>query len=335
MSRSPRQAALKQIAKAFAIAFLVLVSSVVQAARPQASDNTPRARQHYQNAVTAINRDDWQTAKSELLRAERLAPQNALVHYDLALAYSHTGQNKSALAELNKALQLGLPADQKQAAAQLRRQLSTLNGGAVPQNSNGEARTEPPQPVPVFKAPPKSGPEPGTPSIEETLKYLNARVDSAFVKTDVRYVPGQFSVSPDRRSIWWSRFEDYNIAFGYYAFFEAKVTDLDADAIAYYDSGSVTIDCKASQCWRQWTAESTFEPPDEEPPTDKLRQELLQVQYKTDNSTLAANLRGLGIPTTGDAQVAARFVRALAHLVRLMQELPENRNLGADDPFKQ
>jgi thioredoxin-like negative regulator of GroEL len=86
------------------------------------------AEQHYQNAVSAINKGDWATAKSELQQAGKLAPQNALVHYDLALAYSHTGSPRSAQAELDKALHLGLPADQKQAADKLRQKLVASAG---------------------------------------------------------------------------------------------------------------------------------------------------------------------------------------------------------------
>jgi FKBP-type peptidyl-prolyl cis-trans isomerase len=105
---------------------LVIISLVLSPpAFPQSADNTGQAKQHYQNAVTAIGKSDWQIAKSELLQAEKLAPQNALVHYDLALAYSHTGQVKSAQVELNKALQLGLPAEQKQAAQQLKQRLAS------------------------------------------------------------------------------------------------------------------------------------------------------------------------------------------------------------------
>jgi hypothetical protein len=240
------------------------------------------------------------------------------------LAYSHLGEKGLARTEVAKALQLGLPVEQKKAAEDLKRTL-------LPERGNPESRTEPPQPVPVFKAPPKSGPEPSTPSIEETLSYLNARVDSAFVKTDASYIPGRFSVSPDRRSIWWSRFMPFNCCFGYDAFFEAKITDLSANAIAYYNSNDIVIDCKGSQCWREWTVERDIS--DNKILTDKFRERLLQVQYKPDNSTLTENLHGLAIPTTGDAEVAERFVRALAHLVRLMQELPGNRTLGSDDPF--
>jgi hypothetical protein len=326
MVRHIDRRSLLRVTESLALACLVTLGLVTQARSSQTGDSTASAKAHYQNAVTAIGKSDWRTAKSELLAAEKLAPQNALIHYDLALAYSHLGEKGLARTEVAKALQLGLPVEQKKAAQDLKRIL-------LPESGNAEPRTEPPQPVPVFKAPPKSGSEPSTPSIEETLSYLNARVDSAFVKTDASYIPGQFSVSPDRRSLWWSRFMPYNCCFGYDAFFEAKITDLDANTTVYDNSGDIVIDCKGSECWRQWT--TVVNNIEGNIITDKFRERLLRAKYKPDNSTLAANVRGLSIPTTGDAEVAARFVRALAHLVRLMQELPENRNLGADDPFKQ
>jgi hypothetical protein len=125
----------------FAFVF-ALFSTVSSAALPQSPDNAAQAKQHYQSAVAAINKNDWQTAKSELLQAERLAPNNALVHYDLALAYSHTGQNKSALSELNKALQLGLPAEQKQAAEQLKLKLQA-SASTPPNNKPTSVQTFP------------------------------------------------------------------------------------------------------------------------------------------------------------------------------------------------
>ena len=74
------------------------------------------------------------------MQAENLAPQNALVHYDLALAYSHTGQVKSAQTEVTKALQLGLPPEQKKAAENLKQQLAgqadTPGGSATKQKSS-------------------------------------------------------------------------------------------------------------------------------------------------------------------------------------------------------
>ena len=119
---------------ATSILWLAIATSV-GAASPQSTGSTAQAKQHYQNAVAAIDKNDWQTAKSELLQAEKLAPSNALVHYDLALAYSHTGSPESAQAELNKALQLGLPAEQRQAAEKLKEQLSAEAGTAGVQKS--------------------------------------------------------------------------------------------------------------------------------------------------------------------------------------------------------
>jgi mycoredoxin-dependent peroxiredoxin len=107
------------------LAALVVSLCPVSPAYAQSGSALSEAKQHYQNAITAIGTGDWQTAKNELLDAEQLAPRNALVHYDLALAYSHLGEIKSAQDELNEAAQLGLPAEQQQAAADLKQHLAT------------------------------------------------------------------------------------------------------------------------------------------------------------------------------------------------------------------
>jgi tetratricopeptide (TPR) repeat protein len=125
MFRLPNRSAHLKAANFWVVASLVLVAPV--APKPQSVDTTSQAKAHYQSAVTAIAKSDWQIAKSELLQAEKLAPQNALVHYDLALAYLHTGQIKSAQSELDRAVQLGLPAEQRQAADRLKRELRTAN----------------------------------------------------------------------------------------------------------------------------------------------------------------------------------------------------------------
>lgn len=115
----------RSIAKVVSLlALATVIGAINVAAHPQTDSNTAQANQHYQNAVDAIADGDWQTAKNELLQAKRLAPQNALVHYDLALAYKHMGEIKTAQAELDKAIQIGLPADHKKAADGLKVQLS-------------------------------------------------------------------------------------------------------------------------------------------------------------------------------------------------------------------
>lgn len=135
------------------------------AAQSQSSAATLEAKKHYQNAVAAIAKNDWQKAKSELLQAEKLAPKNALVHYDLALAYSHTGSPKSARAEIDKALQLGLPAEQKQAAEQLKSDLG--NPAAALSVQNSEQHVE-------------------GPSLEETLRFLDRLISEGAVEENGR-----------------------------------------------------------------------------------------------------------------------------------------------------
>jgi Tetratricopeptide repeat len=107
----------------FVVPFLACSLEFVSAASPTAN-NAVEAKSHYKKAEAAIANEDWKTAKSELIQASQLAPTNALVLYDLAIAYSHTGQTKSAILELEKALRLGLPATQQEAAKRLKTQLA-------------------------------------------------------------------------------------------------------------------------------------------------------------------------------------------------------------------
>ena len=153
-----------------AIGGLIGLAAAAATAQPQSDAAATEAKQHYQNAVVAIGKSDWLTAKNELLQAEKLAPNNALVHYDLALAYSHTGQVKSAQAELDKSLQLGLPTEQKQAAEHLKQQLSNRVASA---KTNGDTASGP-----------KSGSHPTAsagPSIAETLNWIQQKVGSESV----------------------------------------------------------------------------------------------------------------------------------------------------------
>jgi tetratricopeptide (TPR) repeat protein len=143
-------------------------------ASAQSTDHAAQAGHHYKNAVAAISKNDWQTAKSELLAAEKLAPQNALVHYDLALAYSHTGQVKSAQTELNKALRLGLPAEQKQSAEQLDIRLTTAQT-----NIDGVTKD-----TPGASARQNSRPKP---SVAETLDWLKDKLTSEAVISESLY----------------------------------------------------------------------------------------------------------------------------------------------------
>jgi tetratricopeptide (TPR) repeat protein len=178
------------IAKRAALISLT-VASVISA---QSADTPAQAKQHYQNAVAAINKNDWQTAKTELQQAEKLAPQNALVHYDLALAYSHTGSPISAQTELTKALQLGLPPEQKQAAEQLRQKLANADQGE-------ESRR---------------APEDNGPSYEETVAYIN--------KVLKDYPTASFSNSKCFSELGWGQSIE-GVVDGYISIYENRLGD--------------------------------------------------------------------------------------------------------------
>jgi hypothetical protein len=105
-------------------------------AEPPLDSSTAEAKHHYQSAVAAIAKSDWNTASMELQKAAKLAPRNALVHYDLALAYAHTEQVPQAKEEVQTAIDLGLPADQVQAAQDLKKRLNALPASKKPESSS-------------------------------------------------------------------------------------------------------------------------------------------------------------------------------------------------------
>ena len=139
MHRLSKRIGCSELARSVGIMILCFSTFLVAAASAQSTDSTSQAKRHYQNAVMAIDKGDWQTAKTELLQAAKLTPNNALVHYDLALAYSHTGQSTLAKSELGKALQLGMPAEQKKAAEELRQELDAA--AKTPQTKDPSAGT--------------------------------------------------------------------------------------------------------------------------------------------------------------------------------------------------
>lgn len=115
---------------------VALVWGLGERARAQTDPAVDDAKNHYKKAESAIHRGDWQTASQELRQSATLAPNNALIHFDLALAYAHIGNAKSARSELQIATQLGLPTEQRQSADALRKQLETGSGPVHPPSSN-------------------------------------------------------------------------------------------------------------------------------------------------------------------------------------------------------
>ena len=96
----------------------------VAATALQGTDNAD-AKLHYKVALIALEKNDLETALTELRRAAELAPSNPLVFYNLAVVYSKkAGMEATALEYLQKARRLGLPASQGEAALELEARLT-------------------------------------------------------------------------------------------------------------------------------------------------------------------------------------------------------------------
>lgn len=74
---------------------------------------------HYEVALRAIKDGHLRVAAGELATARALDPQNALVHYTLAVVHKERDPGEASKA-LERALQLGLPEPQRASSADLR-----------------------------------------------------------------------------------------------------------------------------------------------------------------------------------------------------------------------
>jgi hypothetical protein len=85
----------------------------------QQQENVEAAR-HYKVALVALEKNDLDMALKELRICAQLAPENALVHYNLAVVQSKKeGQSSEALTSLQRAMNLGLPPEKKDDAEAL------------------------------------------------------------------------------------------------------------------------------------------------------------------------------------------------------------------------
>ncbi len=75
---------------------------------------------HYKVAIAALKDNNLEVALNELEQAAALAPQNALVRYNLAVVKHKKGDPFAAMGDLNLAVSLELPASQKTAVDELR-----------------------------------------------------------------------------------------------------------------------------------------------------------------------------------------------------------------------
>lgn len=82
-----------------------------------------KARLRYKVAVAALSAGDVATAEAELEEASRLAPTNALIHYNLAVVEVRRRKYLEAKAAVTTALQLGLTGGDKDEAENLLAQI--------------------------------------------------------------------------------------------------------------------------------------------------------------------------------------------------------------------
>jgi len=104
------------------ISFLVALAIVAPYARAQADD--AEAKKHYRVGLVALENNDLSVAADEFRQASRLAPNNALIDYYLAVVFSKQGKPSDGLEILRKAITLGLPEKEAAAAEDLEAKLT-------------------------------------------------------------------------------------------------------------------------------------------------------------------------------------------------------------------
>jgi tetratricopeptide (TPR) repeat protein len=121
-------------------------STQMSGARKGTAPLTPEekeAQKHYRIAQEALKNNDLNTAADELKTAATLAPNNAVILYNLAVVESKKDDPKSALDHLHRATSLGLPENQQDNAAQLEAkliyQLKRVGGETSVQQSQNDA----------------------------------------------------------------------------------------------------------------------------------------------------------------------------------------------------
>ncbi len=292
-------------------------------AAPQTTDPTAEAKAHYQNAVAAIARNDWQTAETELTQVEKLAPQNALVHYDLAQAYSHTGESALAKAELNKALQLGLPAEQRRAAEELKDRLAnTSTKTTVNQNKTPDL-------------------------LAGLIRRLNAMLLNDVGLVSDEYWPQGFTFEKSTSKLWWSRLIRDNCGVGSLrpGKIAAKVSEIDTGSIRlakqYEEDGTIIggdfilFPCKKdvsgteNSCLEVWddpfcsptSVNTRKQSPDSVEVMDKTASQRHidergnLIRTDTSMSVFSGRIRMLVIETTGDPKSSEEAVLLLQKIV--------------------
>src|SRR5713101_3213457 len=73
------------------------------------SGNDREAERHYKTAMLAVKDGNLPIAAEEMQEAAKLAPDNAVVLYGLAVVQARNQQPEEALRNLDRAVRMGLP----------------------------------------------------------------------------------------------------------------------------------------------------------------------------------------------------------------------------------
>lgn len=99
---------------------LIVALTMVCAGDLRADNDAETAKFKYKVALKAIENGDWPVAEQNLREAARLAPDNALIWYNLAIVESKSNDKiREALDSLHKAISLGLSGKVKDQADDL------------------------------------------------------------------------------------------------------------------------------------------------------------------------------------------------------------------------
>lgn len=272
----------------------------------------------YRAGLQAIQFGDWEGGKDYFKKLARLEPQNPLIHYDLGIVLSHLGMKDESEQELKKALGLGLPQAQEEAARKLLLERDSIR-------TNGKV-------------------EPPTPSIQDTLSYLNKCVIiEGATRDDEQYRPGHFSYDSQTHQLWWSywqpnrnsklRYSDTADYPGEDRFWTANLNDLQPDNISVrhdedllFSQVAIVLQCLPEQgdCWRLHARYTRTE-------DSKSEQTTLRLFSEAPANTFQNHFQdSIDIIVGENREAAQRMARALSHLIRLYQSSP---SVAIDDPF--
>jgi hypothetical protein len=104
----------------------LLITLSITTQTQQSSATMSEAELHFRVAVAAIKDSNFKMALASLEKAAALAPRNGLIHYNLAIVLEKLNQPERGLENVRKAISLGVPPANQEAANDLLARLTYL-----------------------------------------------------------------------------------------------------------------------------------------------------------------------------------------------------------------